>query len=58
MRKTFDNRHSAVECGNRVGRGVTGPYLPHHRTFGSEYGGSRSMRESPVFLKKAHEPEV
>gem|GEM_PF-3233412 len=41
------SRTSTVKVrGNRVGGGVTPAVLPHHRTYGSVYGGSWSLLES------------
>jgi len=53
-------------AGNRVGGGVTPAVLPHHRTYGSVYGGSclltdcvselGSVDVSPVVTKRPDRP--
>ena len=38
---------------NRVAGAVSRPWLPHHRTYRSVYGGSRRTRKSAMLVKKA-----
>jgi hypothetical protein len=42
--------HSEQE--NRVGGGVTSAVLPHHRTYGSVYGGSQSKLEASALFQQ------
>src|SRR5438876_7486333 len=48
-----DRRRSEVK--NRVGGGVTSAVLPHHRTYGSVYGGSRSPLETEPLIPQRQE---
>jgi hypothetical protein len=38
------------KCLNRVGGGVAPAVLPHHRTYGSVYGGSQSALKVPELV--------
>jgi len=40
---------------DRVGGGVTSAVLPHHRTYGSVYGGSRSPLETEPLIPQRQE---
>ena len=40
------------ESVNRVGGGVTSAVLPHHRTYGSVYGGSQSKLEAAALFQQ------
>src|SRR5258708_2459057 len=44
-----------IERLNRVGGGVTSAVLPHHRTYGSVYGGSRSPLETEPLIPQGQE---
>ncbi|KAF0146866.1 MAG: hypothetical protein FD187_3182, partial [bacterium] len=39
----------------RVGGGVTPAVLPHHRTYGSVYGGSGNTLNFMVVIQQRHE---
>ena len=46
-----------VRAGIRVAGEVALPRLPHHRTYGSVYGGSRAAREASILLHQADEAQ-
>ncbi len=48
-------RHHKYSRPDRVGRGVTSAVLPHHRTNGSVYGGSRSPLETEPSIPQRQE---
>jgi hypothetical protein len=43
---------ACADLGHRVGGGVTSAVLPHHRTYGSVYGGSRSPLETKPLISQ------
>jgi len=43
---------------DRVGGEVALPVLPHHRTYGSVYGGLRLALQSQVFVEEANETKL
>ena len=52
---TKDSSHDKLEFighFDRVGSGVTSAVLPHHRTYGSVYGGSQSKLEATLLFQQ------
>src|SRR5271156_3377278 len=56
MRATPDETRAAWIAEQRVGDQVTPVALPHHRTCGSAYGGSRSALEALHRIEQRHQP--
>jgi hypothetical protein len=52
--KVFRARMNSVGqvYSHRVGGGVTSAVLPHHRTYGSVYGGSQSKLEASALFEQ------
>ncbi len=60
----FENLDRKLRRCDRLGwfgsgrRGPCGPCLPHHRTYGSVYGGSRAALEASVRIEQANETQL
>ena len=52
MRSDWSSEIVEEELTYRVGGGVAPAVLPHHRTYGSVYGGSQRVLKTKAFLEQ------